>query len=115
MHVLKNRKKFLKNEKRICGVLADGLNKIKGVKVYGLHTLPSRALFFPMGKTDSGIAEKLAERGIAVRGGLHCAPLAHRTAGTLETGTVRLSPCGENRAWEAEKALRELKRVIKSL
>ena len=30
-------------------------------------------------------------RGVAVRAGLHCAPLAHRTAGTLESGTVRLS------------------------
>ena len=36
-------------------------------------------------------ADRLAERGIAVRAGLHCAPLAHRSAGTLETGTVRLS------------------------
>lgn len=36
-------------------------------------------------------AERLAERGIAVRAGLHCAPLAHTTAGTLEEGTVRFS------------------------
>lgn len=36
-------------------------------------------------------ARRLARRGIAVRAGLHCAPLAHRTAGTLGTGTVRLS------------------------
>ena len=36
-------------------------------------------------------ARRLARRGIAVRAGLHCAPLAHRTAGTLDTGTVRLS------------------------
>jgi cysteine desulfurase/selenocysteine lyase len=27
--------------------------------------------------------------GIAVRAGLHCAPWAHRTLGTLETGAVR--------------------------
>ena len=27
----------------------------------------------------------------ALRAGLHCAPLAHRSAGTLQTGTVRLS------------------------
>ena len=33
----------------------------------------------------------LDERGIAVRAGLHCAPLAHESAGTLATGTVRLS------------------------
>ncbi len=36
-------------------------------------------------------AEKLAERGVAVRAGLHCAPLAHQTAGTLGEGTVRFS------------------------
>ena len=37
------------------------------------------------------MAEKLGRRGIAVRAGLHCAPLAHESAGTLETGTVRVS------------------------
>ena len=37
------------------------------------------------------MAEKLAHRGIAVRAGLHCAPLAHESAGTLQTGTVRVS------------------------
>jgi selenocysteine lyase/cysteine desulfurase len=29
---------------------------------------------------------------IMVRVGLHCAPLAHRTIGTLPRGTVRLAP-----------------------
>ena len=37
------------------------------------------------------LADRLARRGIAVRAGLHCAPLAHRSAGTLESGTVRVS------------------------
>ena len=37
------------------------------------------------------MAENLGRRGIAVRAGLHCAPLAHESAGTLETGTVRVS------------------------
>ena len=36
-------------------------------------------------------AARLGKRGVAVRAGLHCAPLAHRTAGTLEEGTVRFS------------------------
>ena len=41
---------------------------------------------------DSEKAAKiLADQGIAVRAGLHCAPLAHESAGTLETGTVRIS------------------------
>ena len=37
------------------------------------------------------VAQKLAQKGIALRSGLHCAPLAHESAGTLDTGTVRVS------------------------
>lgn len=36
-------------------------------------------------------AEFLARQGIALRAGLHCAPFAHESAGTLQTGTVRVS------------------------
>jgi selenocysteine lyase/cysteine desulfurase len=41
--------------------------------------------------TDLGVALD-QDFDIAVRTGLHCAPLAHRTIGTFPTGTVRLSP-----------------------
>lgn len=37
------------------------------------------------------MAEFLGKQGICVRAGLHCAPLAHESAGTLDTGTVRIS------------------------
>ncbi len=46
---------------------------------------------FVPGEDCEEFARKLADRGIAVRSGLHCAPLAHQSAGTLETGTVRVS------------------------
>ena len=36
-------------------------------------------------------ARLLGERGFALRAGLHCAPLAHESAGTIETGTLRVS------------------------
>ena len=36
-------------------------------------------------------AEALWKQGIAVRAGLHCAPVAHESAGTLDSGTVRVS------------------------
>ena len=42
-------------------------------------------------KDSETLAELLAQRGVCVRSGLHCAPLAHESAGTLETGTLRLS------------------------
>ncbi len=44
------------------------------------------------GKGDcQSLADRLGKYGIAVRAGLHCAPLAHESAGTLATGTVRVS------------------------
>jgi len=43
-------------------------------------------------KTDcEDAAQILAKQGVAARAGLHCAPLAHESAGTLDTGTVRIS------------------------
>ena len=45
-----------------------------------------------VGKTDcEELSGRLSQRGVAVRSGLHCAPLAHESAGTLQTGTVRVS------------------------
>ena len=51
----------------------------------------SGTVSFLSGKDPQEVANLLAKRGIALRAGLHCAPLAHESAGTLETGTVRLS------------------------
>ena len=61
-------------------------------------------------------AWQLAKRGIAVRSGLHCAPLAHRTAGTVETGTIRFSFSAFNhpdQVDQAAAAVRELARTAK--
>ena len=42
--------------------------------------------------SDNGVlSARLADRGIALRYGLHCAPMAHETLGTSETGTIRFS------------------------
>ena len=41
--------------------------------------------------SSSQVADVLAGAGIAVRGGLHCAPEAHRFLGTLRRGAVRAS------------------------
>jgi selenocysteine lyase/cysteine desulfurase len=51
------------------------------------------------------LADRLSQRGVAVRAGLHCAPLAHRTAGTLATGTVRFSASAFNTMGEVGRLL----------
>ena len=61
-----------------------------GVRVFSGEDQAATVSFCP--KTDcEEAAALLAQQGIAVRAGLHCAPLAHESAGTLETGTVRIS------------------------
>ncbi|HNX99309.1 MAG TPA: aminotransferase class V-fold PLP-dependent enzyme [Oscillospiraceae bacterium] len=57
------------------------------------------------------LCARLGERGVAVRGGLHCAPTAHETVGTLDTGTVRLSFSPFSTRAETVKACRILRRA----
>lgn len=57
------------------------------------------------------LAAKLAQRGVAVRAGLHCAPLAHESAGTLGTGTVRISFGLDAK----ERQTREFLRILKEI
>ena len=59
------------------------------------------------------IASELAQRKIAVRAGLHCAPTAHRSAGTLACGTVRFSFSVFNTAQSVLFAAEELKKIVK--
>lgn len=50
-------------------------------------------------------ATALGTQGIAVRAGLHCAPLAHESAGTLDTGTVRISYGHDAAPWQTGNLL----------
>lgn len=68
---------------------AAGLKKL-GMKVFSGPHQAGTVSFLP-GMDCETAAQILARRGIAVRAGLHCAPLAHESAGTLESGTVRIS------------------------
>lgn len=90
---------------------AERLTKISGVRVYAAPDLKSQAgvLSFQMdGLECETVGEMLGKRNIAVRAGLHCAPLAHRTAGTFEDGTVRASFSAFNTESEVQQLIREV-------
>lgn len=69
------------------------LKRIPGVKYWGgtEQTQSGVISFLTQGWDCERLAQALAEKDVAVRAGLHCAPLAHESAGTLELGTVRAS------------------------
>ena len=94
----------------LCGYMRDALMDVPGVRV---HTRPGAMLMTLSieGVGSQEAASRLSAEGIAVRGGLHCAPGVHRFLGTLETGAVRVSP-GENNTREDAHALIDAVRRI---
>jgi len=85
--------RILQHEQQLIRRAAAGLAGIPGIHCfYGGDDVQAGVLSFEAERMDcSSLAAALACGGIAVRAGLHCAALAHRSVGTLERGTVRVS------------------------
>lgn len=86
--------KILDHEKQLARLAVQGLEALPGLRLYaspGLRDQTGVLSLTAEEKDAESLGEALAERGFAVRSGIHCAPGAHRSAGTLDTGTVRLS------------------------
>lgn len=73
--------------------LINELKKIKNVKIYTSEDNLNGVVSFNISNVDSTIvSEFLSDKfEICVRSGLHCSPLKHRSLGTTEQGTVRVS------------------------
>lgn len=101
--------KIRRREEEVLRVLAAGLSGRDDFRVFADPAGGGSALsVLPLREAPETLADRLAEQGVAVRAGLHCAPLAHRTAGTEETGTLRFSASIFNTPEEAETVLRML-------
>lgn len=83
---------ILAHEQKLASLAAEELSGAGAELFYAGRSLQSGVLSFRMNNINcEELALQLGERGICVRAGLHCAPLAHKSAGTLDSGTVRLS------------------------
>lgn len=65
------------------------------------------------GKHSEETASLLSENGIAVRAGMHCAPLAHRKMHTEDMGTVRVSPSYFTRKSEIDFFINSVNKIAK--
>ena len=88
---------------------AAGLKKL-GFTVFSGEHQGGTVSFVPDSDCEEA-ASRLAKMGIAVRAGLHCAPLAHESAGTLETGTIRVSFGHDAASWQTEKLLQAAEKL----
>lgn len=86
---------------------AAGLREL-GLQVFAGEHQGGTVSFLP-GMDCEKAAKILENRGIAVRAGLHCAPLAHESAGTLESGTVRVSFGHDAAAYQTNALLQAAK------
>ena len=107
--------KILRHEQKLASVCAGGLRRIRGVNVYytGDRNVQSGVLSFTAeGRDCEEIASELGKRGICVRAGLHCAPSAHETVGTLKKGTVRVSFSAFNSKKDVMRFLNTMGRIL---
>ena len=110
----RGRERIEAHEKELLRHMTEILEKQDGLELFaaaqgeqsGVLSLRSN------GRDCEEIAAALAGEDICVRSGLHCAPLAHGSAGTLDTGTVRCSFSPFNTHGEIEKAAGKLIKII---
>jgi cysteine desulfurase family protein len=95
--------RVLQHERSLLDHLLNALESIPGLRLIGASD-QSRHLgivsFVAEWAAPEDLAAMLDVQRIAVRAGLHCAPLAHEAMGTAGTGTVRVSVSALNTADE---------------
>ncbi|WP_338028361.1 aminotransferase class V-fold PLP-dependent enzyme [Crassaminicella indica] len=111
--------KIRKHEEELTAYMISELQKIDNVRIYGPLDAKKQAAVISINIEDedsseiSYILDKVFH--IAVRSGLHCAPMAHKTMGTFEQGTVRFSLGYFNTKEDVEKAVEALKKICDEL
>ncbi len=70
------------------------LAQIPGLRILGDEDAPRVGItaVVPEGGDSAALSDALDATGVAVRGGLHCAPAMHSYLGTMKSGAVRFAP-----------------------
>lgn len=106
-------------EEELTNHFIEEASKIDGIKLYGPLEIGYHAPVVSLNIRDADSSEVSYilddEYDIAVRPGLHCAPLAHKTIGTFEQGVVRFSFGYENTHEEIEFVIKALKEIAKEV
>ncbi len=106
---------ILAHETELCRRFSDGIRSISGVKLYPCEKAVPVVSFNIGEYSAQTVSARLSDLGFALRGGLHCAPLAHRTIGTIEQGTVRFSPSVFSTTKQTDSLIRAVRQTAASL
>lgn len=109
------REKIYRHEMEYAKYIHKALSQIDGIKLYTPTPKDNEMMpivSFNIDKyTSEQVANELARNRICVRAGLHCAPLAHKHFGTIDNGTVRISPG----CFNTDKDCKALINIIKKM
>lgn len=107
---------ILRHEQRLLHRMAGALAGLPDTELFvGDESSQAGVLSLRCGIDSTVLAEMLGSRGVAVRAGLHCAPLAHEMAGTMPAGTLRMSFSPFNTPAEVDAAAAVLRRIVKNM
>ena len=88
---------------------------IHSIKNAILYEYGNGVISFNISNTPAeNVSKELDMCGICTRSGLHCSPLAHKTIGTLNIGTVRISLSYLNTKREIDEFYKKLKEIAKN-
>lgn len=114
---LKTPQRILAHELSLCRRFCEGAQRLRNVRLYNTINMRNSHLYAPVvsfnfdGIPSTEGAEILGGMGFAMRGGLHCAPLAHKKTGTLESGTIRFAPSVFSTQQEVDALLYAMQKV----
>lgn len=101
-----------KKERQLLNILMSQLSQNENVIIYNSDYDRVPTICFNIkNMSSSEIVRLLDEHDICVRGGIHCAILAHQTIGTVETGAVRVSLNAFNSAEEIEEFIEIIEEI----
>lgn len=106
-YIISNQDEIQKKERILLSRLLKGLQSIDKVVLYraSYNRVPT-VCFNIKDISSSDVVKRLDQNNICVRGGIHCAILAHETIGTVETGAVRVSINSFNTEPEVDEFIR---------
>lgn len=114
-YVSENRAAFSARLTEYTQMIVKELSELSAVTLYSKPNPAGIVAFNLLNLPSEEGAEVLSERfDIAVRGGLHCAPLMHRSLGTERTGAIRVSLSPHNTVREIKVFLNAVRRMTLS-
>ncbi len=107
------------HERKLTKTFIDELREIESVKIYGPCNIEKQApvISINIGEEDSSEVSFILDEvfNIAVRPGLHCAPLAHQTINCYEQGCIRFSVGPFNTINDIDAAVNAIKIISKEI